>query len=118
MSNKKRNILTPKIDVDDSLEYDYLSAPEIDFTTFKKTEHVYIVRQIDIHRIDLISYRVYGNPNYWWVIARRNNIIDTHNDLYTGMKLYVPNLSELFSYINNKRKPEDVDTKKYAVREL
>lgn len=49
----------------------------------------HIVTQAEIRRIDLISYRYYGDVRLWWVIAEANNITDpTH--LTPGKVLRIP----------------------------
>jgi len=104
MSNKKRNALTQKAEVNDIIEFDYLTEKEIPFEDFDSKEFLYVVTQEDINRFDLISYKVYRSVYYWWIIAKRNNIIDPYNELYVGMKLYIPNRSEVFSFFNKNKK--------------
>lgn len=43
------------------------------------------------YRIDLLSYSLYGNSKYWWVIAllNRNQIQDPIRDLKSGMVIRV-----------------------------
>ncbi len=43
------------------------------------------------HRMDLLSYSLYGNSKYWWVIAllNRNQIQDPIRDLKAGMLIRV-----------------------------
>lgn len=43
------------------------------------------------HRMDLLSYNLYGNSKYWWVIAllNRNQIQDPIRDLKSGMQIRV-----------------------------
>jgi hypothetical protein len=118
MSNNLRNDLLEKVIVDDNLEYDFLSAQNIDFKKFPHAEKLYIVTQEDLMRIDLISHKVYGTPNFWWVVAQRNGIIDTTNDMYIGMNLYIPKITDLFAYLNNKKKRQTINVKDFSVRSL
>lgn len=43
------------------------------------------------YRMDLLSYDLYGNSKYWWVIAllNRNQIQDPIRDLKSGMLIRV-----------------------------
>lgn len=49
------------------------------------------------HRPDLLSYSLYGNSSYWWVIAllNRNQLQDPIRDLKTGMVLRVLNKADI-----------------------
>lgn len=52
---------------------------------------VYQVTDADVGRLDLISYRFYGVPLYWWIIADANDIVNPVTDMYLGMFIKVPN---------------------------
>lgn len=45
-----------------------------------------------INRPDAISYTVYGNSKYWWIIAFANNINDPFSGFYNGRKLKIPDI--------------------------
>jgi nucleoid-associated protein YgaU len=49
------------------------------------------------HRPDLLSFSLYGNSSYWWVIAllNRNQLQDPIRDLKTGMVLNVLNKADI-----------------------
>lgn len=46
------------------------------------------------NRLDLISWRVYGSPLYWWVIASASGIYDPF-DVPVGTKLRIPPIEEV-----------------------
>ena len=50
----------------------------------------YLVRSVDVGRLDLLSYEFYGTEYLWWVIAAVNNIVDPIGDMFAGQRLYVP----------------------------
>ncbi len=52
-------------------------------------ERLYIVTDADLGRADLISYRVYGTTELWWVALHYNNIQDSWT-LETGDRLRMP----------------------------
>lgn len=57
----------------------------------------YIVAQDEVHRPDLISYRVYGRVDLWWVIAIRNGLLLPVTDLVSGQSLTCPHLDDIMS---------------------
>ena len=46
------------------------------------------------NRIDLLSYKIYGDTQYWWILMQYNGIIDM-NDLKTGTILSFPDQADL-----------------------
>ncbi len=56
----------------------------------KKPQYVTVAPKFE-HRPDLLSYELYGNSSYWWVIAllNRNQLQDPIRDLKAGMVLTV-----------------------------
>ena len=74
------------------------SKKESDFMTNKWREFVptrpgtyYTISDKDLKRPDLLSYYVYNRTDYWWILARVNNIDDFFNDLIVGDVIFVPN---------------------------
>jgi len=56
---------------------------------------------VDVPRLDIISYRVYGTPEFWWVIALCNG--KKHAlDINFGEVLRIP-LKERINKIINKK---------------
>lgn len=45
-------------------------------------------------RPDLISFRIYGNVQYWWILLLYNSILD-YNSIVTGEVLNYPSLDSL-----------------------
>lgn len=45
-----------------------------------------------VNRPDAISYDVYGNAKYWWVIAMANSIKDPFFEFYKGRELKIPDI--------------------------
>ena len=45
-----------------------------------------------VNRPDAISYEVYGNAKYWWLIALRNDITEPFFEFFKGRKLKIPDL--------------------------
>jgi len=47
------------------------------------------------NRLDMVAYKYYGSPRYWWVIALANYIIDPF-DVPVGLTLRIPPLLSLY----------------------
>ena len=62
-----------------------------------KTPEIIVVDPKFQNRPDLLSYELYGNSSYWWVIAliNRNQLRDPIRDLKTGMVLRVLNKADI-----------------------
>lgn len=58
------------------------------FSTIPKTQRFveYIVLSSD--RLDIISHKFYGTPDFWWIIAAYNQVIDPL--LEPGMRIKIP----------------------------
>jgi len=50
-------------------------------------------------RLDLISFKVYGNSRYWWVIAIANQIEDALLRPIRGESLRIPSADSIQKYI-------------------
>lgn len=55
----------------------------------------------EINRPDLISFRVYGNPDLFWVIALRNNWLLPILDIKAGQVLECPHLDDITAAFNS-----------------
>lgn len=54
-----------------------------------------VVTNITKNRLDIIANEYYGTPNYWWVIAQANYLIDPF-DVPVGTKLRIPPTISLY----------------------
>lgn len=59
----------------------------------------YTVRQEEEHRIDIISYKVYGKASMYWAIAYANQLKDPLN-IPEGTLLMIPSLATLKRFPN------------------
>jgi nucleoid-associated protein YgaU len=50
----------------------------------------YTVTSADIRRLDNLSYRFYGDPTLWWVLALVNAIANPLTDMVVGQVLTIP----------------------------
>lgn len=67
--------------------------PEIDMTEYD----VHTVTSVELQRMDLISYKWYRDPTFWWAIALVNNISDPLGGLSAGQVLLIPKLSAIIA---------------------
>ena len=78
------------------LEDDYvLEESNSDLTTY--------VREDEVNRIDLLSYRIYNNPLLAWIIVRKNKL-ENMDDLWLGREIKYPPLESIYKeggIINN-----------------
>jgi len=61
----------------------------------------YVVSSRHQYRPDLLSYDIYGNSKYWWVLAllNRNQLQDPIRDLKTGMTIRYVDISSMSGVI-------------------
>jgi nucleoid-associated protein YgaU len=43
-------------------------------------------------RLDVLSNRFYGTPEYWWVIAKANNLANGTIAVSVARQLFIPNI--------------------------
>lgn len=80
----------------DSKSRYYNCDTEFDLPQSTLTKQSYLYDTITVlanesERLDLVSYRVYNTPVYWWIIARFNGIINPC-EVKQGMKLKIPRI--------------------------
>jgi len=104
-----------------SLEEDVFDI--MDSFLFEKVSAIY-KRQFDVkdlavdgvyevttqeYRPDIISYEIYGDTQYWWLLMDFNNIIDIFS-IVTGVQIQYFSLSELediYFSLNGLQKEQD-----------
>lgn len=121
MANKLQNRLIryqPTL-IDNNLEYDYLSKKTIDFSAFPTQESIYTVTSYTVGKISLISFEVYENVNFWWLLAIRNEIINPLSELYVGRQIFVPSLIDYYDFYNkNISVSDEFDDLIFAKRKI
>lgn len=68
---------------------------------FGEDDIIVEITQEYLLRPDLISSKVYGTPDLWWVVYEMNGIIDPLFDLKIGQIIRVPSLSRVMEFIQN-----------------
>lgn len=78
-------------------EYDHLYNNLSKFTmTYPIT--YYRVKEEDIMRLDLISYKAYRTVDYWWLIGVVNKIENPFTDVAVGDLLMIPNILDIYAF--------------------
>jgi len=93
----KRTIFYNKIVVGTVEELDFLWHSLSEFK-MKYTPSHYRVDDSDIPDPALISYRVYGDVGFWWVVLLVNGIENPLAELEPGMILEIPNKLDIYDF--------------------
>lgn len=103
--NKKFNRENFLIKNKSNTEWDLLLS---NWDLFKITRPVTFdkIRYGDLYRPDMLSYRVYNDESYWWVLCKVNQIDDIWNDMYNGMEIIIPDINDIedFYYVVRRRR--------------
>lgn len=102
MSVLSRTRLFSRIEVDGGIEYDFLNT-NIDNMELSTVNNVYI-NEAFVGRPDLLSYSVYRNYDFGWLIAWYNDLLDPVGDLTVGKKIKIPSLEDYYRFVNRNRK--------------
>lgn len=78
-------------------------------------EFQYMVQNLDVagdwliqqgyERPDIISYQIYGDPQYWWILMQYNGISDV-NQITVGTVLSYPSIADLESLLFSLKSDE------------
>jgi len=90
-------------DVDDIQERDLITNITTVFDN-QADYSFYTVKDVDLIRPDLISFKLYGSIAYWWILMKANNIEDVWNDLYVGKILSIPSFTDIENFYDKNKK--------------
>ncbi len=102
LANLKRSNLYSRVTVDGNTELDYLDT-NLDEMELGQMQ-TFRIPQFMVGRPDLISFSVYQNVDYGWIIMWANNIIDPFEELYAGKELVIPSLTDYYNFYNENAK--------------
>jgi len=81
-----------------------------DFEKNINTDIRIIIPQIFNKRPDLLAYRIYRNPNLFWLILQYNNIVDLEEEFVAGREIFVPSPKRALSgMVNNNTIKEPIE---------
>lgn len=84
---------------------DWLSATYVDLYDNIAQFTQYQVTDMELGQPDLISYNVYGNEQYDWLIMNANGIVDPYNDMFSGQVIRIPDLQQALAYLKQHTGP-------------
>ena len=65
-----------------------------------RDDDIYIFSR-ESDKLEHLSYRFYNTPEYWWVIAKANNISNGSIYLKPGRQLRIPDLNSIQEILNS-----------------
>lgn len=77
----------------------YLETQNQKFIPESSDDSYHVVEADEENRLDIISYKYYGSPVYWWAIAMANEFIDPFI-VNAGIMIRIPSLMSLSDYRN------------------
>jgi hypothetical protein len=86
-----------KTTVDSTEELDFLQTNFANFN-LKYSVDYYRVGDVDLMRLDDISYTVYNTVEYWWIIGLINGVEDPYTGLTPGEILQIPNILDIYDF--------------------
>ena len=60
----------------------------------------YRIKEDDVGRPDVISLKLYGTIDFWWLLMKFNRVDDVWNELYIGQVIKVPDVRDFTQYVN------------------
>jgi len=91
--------LISEVEVDGVIEKDLPSNNWINFQITRPFSY-YTIKEHDRCRPDLISTRVYGTQDYWWILMKYNTVDDIWNDITPDKVLECPHILDILDWIN------------------
>jgi len=84
---------------------DVLSLPFLDLKGFviNKIGRQHVISDNTAQQIDLISFLMYGDHQYWWLLMILNSIQDMFTELTTGKTIAIPQQSDIEAFYQNIR---------------
>ena len=92
-----RTTFFSRVTVDGTPELDLLYNSMDRFTTARPVTEYRIVEE-DQMRPDLISFKVYGSAEFWWVVMFFNEIYNPLMDIVVGNVLKIPNILDVYDF--------------------
>jgi len=100
----RRSNFTEEVEVNGVLEQDLLDN-NWDLFEIKRPMTFFTVGRSYIGRPDLLSLKLYGKMNYWWILAKANpEVQDWWNDIEVEDVISVPNIRDIEDWYSNVRK--------------
>jgi|WetSurMetagenome_2_1015567.scaffolds.fasta_scaffold935718_1 hypothetical protein len=105
----RSNFLRSEV-VDGKFYYSLVNSYFDDCFIITKPPQYYCIEQSDVQAPDILSLKIYGKQDYWWILCKLNNVYDVWNDLVPGKIITVPAISDIedfYSRVKSKKKDEN-----------
>jgi len=79
-------------------ECDFLRSKISRFKIKRPTKY-YTITYDDLMRPDLLSFKLYGKQDYWWLLLYANNVIDPWNELQENDVIQVPDEQDILDWL-------------------
>lgn len=86
----------------DRKSLDYLSAKYLNIRFSIPPERTFVVTNSSIANTFGLAYQLYGDKNYWWILALYNGIINPVTDLKPGDVLQLPSLTSINAFLTRE----------------
>lgn len=108
MSRFNRTNFVKREVVDNKVEMQLVNDYFEDCFEIKRQVKYYQLEKNDVQHPDLLSIKLYGIQDYWWILCKINNIYDIWYDIVPGKVIVVPNVSDIEDfYTAVKKKQKD-----------
>lgn len=104
MSKFNRSNFYKKSEVDGRIECDLAYTYFNDYFEITRPLRYYAIERVDIQRPDLLSVKIYGKEDFWWIIGEYNAIDDWWNDLEIGQVINIPDKQDIDDFYLNVKK--------------
>lgn len=85
------------VNIGNGSEFDHLYNNLSKFTMIYPITY-YRVKEEDIMRLDLVSYKAYQTVDFWWLIGVVNKIENPLLDISVGDLLIIPNILDIYAF--------------------
>lgn len=81
---------------------DFLNASYVDRIRKLVIDQTYELQAGDIGYPDLLSSRLYGTIDYWWILCMYNGCVDPLTDMVAGAKWSIPTSDSIQNLVSNQ----------------
>jgi len=86
----------------DKQRLDYFNASYIDIKFALTPERQFVVSEAWEANLPGLADHLYGDINFWWILALYNGIVDPILDVKKGLVLGVPSKEDIIAFLNAK----------------
>jgi len=98
----RTNFMSDEV-IDGNLEKDMVNN-NWDLFQIKRPLTFFTLSRSYIQRPDLLSLKIYGKMNYWWILLKFNSdIMDVWNDIVNGKVISIPDMRDIEDFYSAVR---------------